>query len=101
MKTSPQLSLLPPAEPLKPIWLSVSEAAKLGGVQSKTIRRGIEAGNLKFKVIGNRYLINLATLITWLLSNTKLRNKFLNQGLGQYVSQWKRPNDPEIQKEPA
>ncbi len=83
---------LPPLEPLNPIWLSVSEAAKVGGVQTKTIRRALDAGALKFKVIGNRYLINTTTLIAWSLSTTKLRNKFLNHGLGQYVSNWKRPS---------
>lgn len=79
----------PPAEVMSPIWLSVSESAKLGGVQSKTIRRGLDSGILKFKVVRNRYLINLATLATWMLKNTKLRNKFNNFGIGQYVDKWK------------
>ncbi len=79
----------PPAEAISPIWLSVSESAKLGGVQSKTIRRGLDSGILKFKVVRNRYLINFATLATWMLKNTKLRNKFNNFGIGQYVDKWK------------
>ncbi len=85
---------LPPDEVINPIWLSVSEAAKFAGVQSKTIRRGIEAGSLIFKVIGNRYLINSATLIAWSLANTKLRNKFLQHGFGQYVAEWKHSSPP-------
>lgn len=80
----------PPSEVLNPIWLSVSEAAKVAGVQTKTIRRGLDSGLLKFKVIKNRYLINLATLATWLLKNTKLRNKFIHHGFGQYVDKWKK-----------
>lgn len=79
----------PPGEVLNPIWLSVSESAKLGGVQTKTIRRGLDSGILKFKVVRNRYLINMATLAAWLLKNTKLRNKFNNSGLGQYVDKWR------------
>lgn len=89
-----QPAILPPTEPSHPIWLSVSEAAKIAGVQTKTIRRGIEATSLKFKVVGNRYLINMTALIAWVLNNTKLRNKFLSQGFGQYVADWKHPSPP-------
>jgi len=72
-----------------PIWLSVSEAAKLGGVKDKTIRRALKADSgLKFKVINNRYQIELASLISYLQCNTKLKNKLMDFGLGQY---WPRP----------
>lgn len=80
---------LDPNQILHPVWLSVSEAAKLAGVQTKTIRRGLDSGLLTFQVIKNRYRINLATLILWVLTSTKLRNKFNNFGLGQYVDKWK------------
>lgn len=80
---------LDPSEVMHPIWLSVSEAAKLAGVQTKTIRRGLDSGLLTFQVIKNRYRINLSTLILWALKSTKLRNKFNNFGLGQYVDKWK------------
>jgi excisionase family DNA binding protein len=72
-----------------PIWLSVSEAAKIGGVQTKTIRRAIQYNKVKYKIIGNRYLIDLATLITFLFAKTKLKNKLNQFGLGQYVDKWK------------
>ena len=72
-----------------PIWLSVSEAAKIGGVQTKTIRRAIQFNNVKYKIIGNRYLIDLATLLVFLQSKTKLKNKLNQFGLGQYVDKWK------------
>lgn len=78
-----------PREVESPLWLSVSESAKIAGLQKKTIRRAIEAGKLKFKVVGNRYLLNITPLIIWLLGNTKLRNKFMKYGLGQYVDKWK------------
>lgn len=72
-----------------PIWLSVSEAAKIGGVQAKTIRRAIQFNNVKYKIIGNRYLIDFTSLISYLQSKTKLKNKLNQLGLGQYVDKWK------------
>ena len=71
------------------IWLSVSESAKLGGVESKTIRRAIQSKNIKYKVIKNRYLIDLSSLIIFLNERVKLKNKFYDRGLGQYVKKWK------------
>jgi excisionase family DNA binding protein len=82
-------SFIAPNEQAAPLWLSVSEAAKLAGVQSKTIRRAIEAVAINFKTVGNRYSINFSSLIAYLLKTTKLRNKFLKHGLGQYVDKWK------------
>jgi len=71
-----------------PIWLSVSEAAKIGGVQTKTIRRAIQFNNVKYKIIGNRYLIDFPSLIAYLHTKTKLKNKLNQFGLGQYVDKW-------------
>ncbi|MFA4942832.1 MAG: helix-turn-helix domain-containing protein [Patescibacteria group bacterium] len=71
-----------------PLWLSVSEAAKVGGVQTKTIRRAIKK-DLKFKVKGNRYFITLSSLIIYLHQNTKLKNKLNEHGIGQYIKEWK------------
>ena len=68
-----------------PILISVSEAAKLGGVKTKTIRRAIEAGGLNFKIINNRYLISLHSLVNYFNSKIKLKNKFYEFGLGQYL----------------
>ena len=84
--------LAPEANPIKnPLWLSVSEAAALGGVQSKTIRRALkdERAGLVFKVVKNRYKIELGSVITFLHRNAKLNNKLKDYGLGQYVSEWK------------
>ena len=73
-----------------PIWVSVSEAANLGGVQNKTIRRALkEAKELKFKIVKNRYQIELGSLILFLHRNTKLKNKLKEYGLGQYINEWK------------
>lgn len=74
----------------QPIWLSVSEAAKLGGVQGKTIRRAIKLeSGLSFKINKNRYQIELGSLLIFLDKNTKLRNKLKDFGLGQYVGEWR------------
>lgn len=72
-----------------PIWLSVSEAARIGGVQTKTIRRAIQYNKIKYKIIGNRYSIDLFSLIIFLQTKTKLKNKLNQLGLGQYVDKWK------------
>ncbi len=72
-----------------PIWLSVSEAARLGGVHTKTIRRAIQFNNVKYKIIGNRYSIDLPSLIAFLHTKTKLKNKLNQFGLGRYVDKWR------------
>lgn len=89
MKSDDKNLPTPPSEAMKPIWLSVSEAAKLAGIQTKTIRRGLDSGILKYQVLNNRYRINFTTLVTWIVQNIKLRNKFNKAGLGQYVDKWK------------
>lgn len=81
---------LPTKEVAFPIWVSVSEAANLGGVQSKTIRRAIKNDtNLLYKIVKNRYQIELGSLLSFLHKNTKLKNKLEGFGLGQYVQGWK------------
>lgn len=72
-----------------PLWLSVSEAAKFSGVQTKTIRRAIQAKTVKFKIVKNRYSIECDSLIIYLNLKKKLRNKLKNYGIGQYVEKWK------------
>jgi hypothetical protein len=67
-----------------PIWVSVSEAAKLGGVQAKTIRRAIEGKKIVFKVKDNRYCIEIGSVFRWLLSSSKSKKKFLKTGVIQY-----------------
>lgn len=69
------------------IWLSISEAAKMGGVENKTIRRAIKK-DLKFKIKGNRYFVDFESLIFYLHRNTKLKNKLNEHGVGQFVKEW-------------
>jgi len=73
---------------MNPIWLSVSEAAKLGGVQTKTIRRAIQSKVIKYKIVKNRYLIDFKSLIVYLHSKTKVKNKLNQFGVGQYIDKW-------------
>jgi hypothetical protein len=81
---------LPVKEVKYPVWVSVSEAAQLGGVQDKTIRRAIKADpNLVYKIAKNRYQIEFGSLLEFLYKTTKLKNKLRDFGLGQYVNEWK------------
>ncbi len=83
------LPVFPSYEVKYPIWVSVSEAAGLGGVQGKTIRRAIKSDpNLRYRIVKNRYHIELGSLLSYLHKNTKLKNKLKESGLGQYVSEW-------------
>lgn len=75
---------------MNPIWLSVSEAAKLGGVQNKTIRRALQAKTIKYKIVSNRYLIDLASVVKYLHTSRKLHNKLKQNGLGQYIDNWRK-----------
>ncbi|MFH1822519.1 MAG: hypothetical protein ABH830_02345 [Patescibacteria group bacterium] len=70
------------------LWVSVSEAAKFGGVTTKTIRRALKMNLILFKIIKNRYLIDFTSLIIFLHSNKKLKNKFYQFGLGQFIDLW-------------
>jgi hypothetical protein len=68
-----------------PIWLSATESSKLAGVSDKTIRRALKtAGLLKFRIVNERYQIELGSLVMFMHRNKKLRNKMLESGLGQY-----------------
>lgn len=71
------------------LWLSVSESAKLGGVTTKTIRRAIQEKKIRYKVSGNRYKIDFLSVVNYLHTNTKLKNKLNQFGIGQYVEEWK------------
>ena len=75
---------------IEPIWVSVSEAAKFGGIQGKTIRRAIQANLINYKVINDRYQIDFGSVIKYLYTSTKLKNKLLNEGVGKYIDKWKK-----------
>ncbi len=74
------------------IRLSVSEAARLFGVNARTIRRAIQAQALRYVVVRNRYKISFASLVNWSQTHTGVRNKRDKSGIGQWVHQWKIRN---------
>jgi len=75
-----------------PIRISISEAARLFGLDSKTIRRAIKAGELRYIVVRGRYKINFESLLKWSQVKPTVRNKSNTQGIGQYVEKWKISN---------
>ncbi|MCK5416057.1 helix-turn-helix domain-containing protein [Candidatus Parcubacteria bacterium] len=85
-KLSPNPFLL--TEIKEPLWLSISEASKLAGVNSKTIRRALQTEELKYTIVKNRYSIDFSSFILYILKHKKIRNKFLNYGIGQYIEKW-------------
>lgn len=74
------------------IRVSVSEGAKLFGVNSATIRRAIRDQEITYVVVADRYKINFESLVKWSQRHARIKNKLKSQGIGQYVSKWKIKN---------
>ncbi len=74
------------------IRVSISEAAKLLGIDPHTIRRAIKRQEVRYIVVQGRYKINFESLITWSQSRTTTLNKLNNRGIGQFVDKWKIKN---------
>jgi hypothetical protein len=74
---------------LNPLWLSVSETAKIVGITTKTVRRAIQSHKVIYKVVMDRYLIDLKSSLHFVFSNKKLKNKLTQKGIGQYIDKWK------------
>lgn len=72
--------------------VSVSEAARLFGVNPQTIRRAIKNQEITYIVVANRYKINFESLVKWSQQKTTVNNKTNTKGIGQYVAQWKINN---------
>jgi len=77
------------AEPANPIWLTMAEAAKLGGIKKRTIKRALRAGAVKYRIVESRYQVDLRSVLLYFYSKKKLWNKLLESGIGQYVEEWK------------
>lgn len=80
---------LPPKEVIR---VSISEAARLFGVNPQTIRRAIKDQELTYVVVAGRYKINFESLVKWSQRKTTVRNKSEQKGIGQYVDKWKIHN---------
>ncbi|OGY44906.1 MAG: hypothetical protein A2729_03950 [Candidatus Buchananbacteria bacterium RIFCSPHIGHO2_01_FULL_39_14] len=83
------------------IRVTVSEAARLFGIDQKTIRRAIKIQQLRYIVVQGRYKINFSSLLEWSQGKITTKNKLSNRGIGQYVDKWKIKNrlyspDPKI-----
>lgn len=76
----------------KIIRLSVSEAAKMFGVSTRTIRRAISKNEISYIVVQGRYKIDFESLLKWSQSSTTVRNKRDKAGIGQFVEKWKIKN---------
>lgn len=74
------------------IRVSVSEAARLFGLSTKTVRLAIKNQEIKYIVVSGRYKINFASLVTWSQKSARRANLLNRDGIGQYVEQWKISN---------
>jgi len=76
----------------KPIRVSVSEAAKLFGVSTATIRKAITSGELRYIVVRERYKINFEDLISWSQKSARRSTQFREKGIGKFASRWRIKN---------
>jgi len=74
------------------IRISVSEAARLFGVSTKTIRQAIKNEELRYIVVNGRYKLSFISLVEWSQQSTRRSNLLRKQGMGQYVDRWKISN---------
>jgi len=72
--------------------VSVSEAARLFGVNARTIRRALADGQLTYVVVRGRYKINFQSLVRWSQERPKVKHKAERYGIGQFVERWKIRN---------
>lgn len=74
------------------IRVSISEAARLFGVNAQTIRRAIQAQEVTYVVVAGRYKLNFESLVKWSQRHTTIKNKLAKKGIGQFINQWKIKN---------
>lgn len=79
-------------EPKELIRVSISEAARLFGVNAQTIRRAITAQEVTYVVVSGRYKLNFESLVKWSQRHTTIRNKTAKRGIGQFIDRWKIKN---------
>ncbi len=79
-------------QPKEIVRVSISEAARLFGVNAQTIRRAIQAEEITYVVVAGRYKVNFESLVRWSQAKTTVKNKADKFGIGQYVDKWKIKN---------
>ncbi|MBI4121887.1 MAG: helix-turn-helix domain-containing protein [Parcubacteria group bacterium] len=72
--------------------LSISEASKVFGISSQTIRRAIKIQEVKYIIVRGRYRLSFISLLSWSQKATSTRNKLSKKGVGQFVTGWKISN---------
>ena len=76
----------------KVVRVSISEAGRLFGVNPRTIRRALTAGELRYIVVRGRYALHFGSLVQWSQRRTNITTKRDTHGIGQWVDQWKMRN---------
>ena len=79
-------------KPKEIVRLSISEAAKLFGVNNQTVRRALADGEITYIVVAGRYKLNFESCVKWSQRKTTIRNKSEKRGIGQFVAKWKISN---------
>lgn len=74
------------------IRVSISEGARLFGVNAQTVRRAIRSHEITYVVVAGRYKINFESLVKWSQTKTTVKNKSNTHGIGQYVDKWRIKN---------
>lgn len=74
------------------IRVSISDAARLFGVNAQTIRRAVANKEVTYVVVAGRYKINFESLVKWSQQKTTVKRKTDSFGIGQYVDKWKIKN---------
>jgi len=74
------------------IRISVSEASRLFGISTRTVRRAIAEGDVTYVVVRGRYKINFESLVRWSQTRPTVKSKLAKEGIGQFVDQWKIKN---------
>ena len=74
------------------IRVSISDAARLFGVNAQTIRRAVANKEISYVVVAGRYKINFESLVKWSQQKTTVKRKTDSVGIGQYVDKWKIKN---------
>ncbi len=71
------------------IKLTISESAKLLGVDALTIRRALKKNEVRHIISQGRYKIDCADLFRWARQKNNLTKKLNNAGIGQFIEKWK------------
>lgn len=86
---------------IEPVRVSISEAARLFGMNQRTIRRAITQNELRYIVVRGRYKLHFESLVLWSQRSASAKTKLESKGIGQWVSQWKIRNPKFSPRPPA